>query len=257
MFFSFIYKKYFIILDKSTNINLNVLSGGDFMILYILRSLVFFALHVDNSAVFPKPLPKSEEHELFERSSCGDEYARKKLIEHNLRLVAHIVKKYTSSFDEQDELISIGTIGLIKAVSSFDHTKGSKFATYASRCIENEILMHFRSAKKSASDLYMNEPVETDKDGNALTIMDLLDDGSDINEQVDLLIRSKMLYRFIEQCLDPRETDIMIYRYGLYGTSPHTQSETAEKLGISRSYVSRIEKKAVGKLKKMYESTPF
>lgn len=110
------------------------------MFLEIIRSLVFFALHVDNSAVFPKPLSKSEELELFERSSCGDEFARKKLIEHNLRLVAHIVKKYASTFDEQDELISIGTIGLIKAVSTFDHSKGSKFATYASRCIENAII---------------------------------------------------------------------------------------------------------------------
>ena len=156
------------------------------MFLDILRSLVFFALHVDNSAVFPKPLSKSEELELFGKASVGDEQARKKLIEHNLRLVAHIVKKYASTFDEQDELISIGTIGLIKAVSTFDHTKGSKFATYASRCIENEILMHFRSAKKSASDLYMNEPVETDKDGNSLTMMDLIDDGNDFKDAVPL-----------------------------------------------------------------------
>lgn len=227
------------------------------MLIRLLREILFFALHVENSAVFPKPLSAKEETECFVKASEGDAEAKKKLIEHNLRLVAHIVKKYTSSFDEQDELISIGTIGLIKAVSSFDHTKGSKFATYASRCIENEILMHFRSAKKSSSDLYMNEPVETDKDGNTLTIMDLIDDGTDINDQVDMLIRSKLLYRFISECLDSREAEIMIYRYGLYGTSPHTQSETAEKMGISRSYVSRIEKKAVGKLKKMYDSTPF
>ena len=227
------------------------------MLLKLLRDLFFFALHVDNSAVFPKPLSKAEENEYFGRASEGDESARKKLIEHNLRLVAHIVKKYASSFDEQDELISIGTIGLIKAVSSFDHTKGSKFATYASRCIENEILMHFRSEKKSSTDVYMNEPVEIDKDGNALTIMDLIDDGTDINDQVDLLIRSKLLYRFLDECLVQREFDIMVYRYGLYGKSPHTQSETAQKMGISRSYVSRIEKKAVAKLKKMYDSTPF
>ena len=224
------------------------------MFLQILRSLFFFALHVDSGTVFPKPLSADEEQKCFVSMSEGDEDSRKRLIEHNLRLVAHIVKKYTSSFDEQDELISIGTIGLIKAVSSFDYTKGAKFATYASRCIENEILMHYRSAKKSASDVYINEPVETDKDGNSLTLIDLIDDGTDINDQVELIIRSKQLYTFLGKCLDNRELDIIIYRYGLYGKSPHTQSETAQKLGISRSYVSRIEKKAIAKLKKMYDS---
>ena len=124
-------------------------------------------------------------------------------------------------------------------------------------CIENEILMHYRSARKTASDVYMNEPVETDKDGNSLTLIDLIDDGNDIHDQVDLVIRSKQLYRFLDKCLDKRELEILVYRYGLYGGSPHTQNETAEKLGISRSYVSRIEKKAVGKLKKMYDSEPF
>lgn len=227
------------------------------MLLQILRNLFFFALHVDNSTIFPKPLSKKEEMECFEQMSDGSNEARKKLIEHNLRLVAHIVKKYASNFDEQDELISIGTIGLIKAVSTFDYKKGSKFATYASRCIENEILMHFRAAKRSASDIHMNEPVEVDKDGNTLTIMDLLDDGRDINEQVDLLIRSKQLYTFLGNCLDKREMEILIYRYGLYGTESHTQNETAKKMGISRSYVSRIEKKAVEKLKREYDSKPF
>lgn len=117
--------------------------------------------------------------------------------------------------------------------------------------------MHFRSAKKSASDVYINEPVETDKDGNALSLIDLIDDGSDIQEQVDMMIRSKQLYHFLDQCLDKRELEIIIYRYGLYGNNPHTQNETAEKLNISRSYVSRIEKKAIEKLKKMYDNTPF
>ena len=187
----------------------------------------------------------------------GDSSARNRLIEHNLRLVAHIVKKYASGADEQDELISVGTVGLIKAVSSFDYSKGAKFATYASRCIENEILMQFRAAKKSAGDIYINEPVETDKDGNALTLMDLIDDGIDIHEQVDILIRSRQLYSFLNECLDNRELDIIIYRYGLYGSKPHTQNETAEKMGISRSYVSRLEKKAIGKLKKMFDSAAF
>ena len=224
------------------------------MFIELLRSLLFFALHVENSSVFPKPLSKKEEQECFVLMSQGDNGARNRLIEHNLRLVAHIVKKYTSSVDEQDDLISVGTVGLIKAVSTFNHSKGAKFATYASRCIENEILMQFRSAKKSAGDIYINEPVETDKDGNSLTLIDLIDDGSDIHEQVDIMIRSKQLYSFISSCLDKRELEIIIYRYGLYGSSPHTQNETAEKLGISRSYVSRLEKKAIGKLKKRFDT---
>ena len=224
------------------------------MLTELLRSLLFFALHIDNTSVFPKPLSQKEEKEYFYKMSNGDSSARSKLIEHNLRLVAHIVKKYSSSSDEQDELISVGTVGLIKAVSTFNYTKGAKFSTYASRCIENEILMQYRASKKSAGDIYINEPVETDKDGNSLTLMDLIDDGTDIHEQVDILIRSRQLYCFLKECLEPRELDILVYRYGLYGTSPHTQNETAERLGISRSYVSRLEKKSIVKLKKMFDS---
>ena len=227
------------------------------MFLKLLKDLIFFALHVDNTSVFPRPLTKKDEEECFIKMSQGDKSAKNKLIEHNLRLVAHIVKKYAQSASEQDELISIGTIGLIKAVSSFDYSKGAKFATYASRCIENEILMSFRAAKKSAGDVYINEPVETDKDGNTMSLIDLIDDGVDIHEQVELTIRSKQLYRFLASALDERETEIIIYRYGLYGSAPHTQNETAELLGISRSYVSRIEKKALQKLKKMYDKAPF
>lgn len=227
------------------------------MLLELLKGLIFFSLHVENNTVFPKPLSKKEEEECFRLMSEGSKRAKNKLIEHNLRLVAHIVKKYNAPAVEQDEMISIGTIGLIKAVSTFDYTKGARFATYASRCIENEILMNFRSMKKNAGDIYINEPVEVDKDGNALTLMDLLDDGNDINEQVDLLMRSKHLYTFIEKCLDKREFDIITDRYGLYGRTPHTQNEVATRLGISRSYVSRLEKKALSKLKKMYDNTPF
>lgn len=225
------------------------------MFLEILKNLLFFVLHVENNNIFPKPLSKSQELECFEKMSQGDKAARNMLIEHNLRLVAHIVKKYTQSVPEQDELISIGTIGLIKAVSTFDYKKGAKFATYASRCIENEILMNFRAAKKSSSDVYLGEPVETDKDGNSMTLIDLIDDGIDINEQVELRIRSKQLYQFLKTALDKRELEIIVYRYGLYSGLPHTQNETAEKLGISRSYVSRIEKKAIHKLKEMYDSS--
>ncbi len=225
------------------------------MFIELLRNLFFFALHVENNTVFPKPLSKKEEQEAFIRMADGDRSARSLLIEHNLRLVAHIVKKYAQSQAEQDELISVGTVGLIKAVTTFDYTKGAKFATYASRCIENEILMNFRAARKTAGDVYINEPVDTDKDGNALTLMDLIDDGTDIHEQVEFNIRSAQLYDFITTCLDTRELDIITYRYGLYGSAPHTQNETAKKLGISRSYVSRIEKKAITKLKKMYDSS--
>ena len=227
------------------------------MVLEFLRNIFFFALHIDNNAVFPKPLSKKEEEAYFIMVSSGDKDARNKLIEHNLRLVAHIVKKYSNNISDQDELISIGTVGLIKAVSTFDYSKGARFATYASRCIEDEILMNFRAARKSSGEVHMDEPVDTDKDGNSLTLMDLLDDGTDIHEQVDMLIRSRQLYRFLGKCLDKREMEIIIFRYGLYGNIPHTQNETAEKLGISRSYVSRLEKKAIEKLRKMYESTPF
>lgn len=223
------------------------------MFIELLRNLFFFALHIDNASVFPKPLSRKEEEECFRKMNSGDKAARSRLIEHNLRLVAHIVKKYAGGSDEHEELISIGTIGLIKAVSSFDYAKGAKFATYASRCIENEILMQFRAAKKSSGDIYINDPVETDKDGNSLTLLDLIDDGTDIHEQVDILMRSKELYKYLKNSLEPREFDIIVFRYGLYGTSPHTQNETAEKMGISRSYVSRIEKRAVRKLKERFD----
>lgn len=227
------------------------------MLIGFIKRLFIFALHAESTSVFPKPLSQAEELDCFKKMENGDRSAKNRLIEHNLRLVAHIVKKYSQNPGDQDELISVGTIGLIKAVSTFDHKKGSKFATYASRCIENEILMTFRAAKKSAGDVYLNEPVETDKDGNALTLIDLIDDGGDIHEQVDLMMRSRQLYRFLKTALDPREIEVIVYRYGLYGSRPHTQHETAEKLGISRSYVSRIEKRAVGKLRKMYDQFPI
>lgn len=223
----------------------------------IFSNLFFITLHIESKNIFPKPLSKSEESDAFEQMKQGDEAARAKLIEHNLRLVAHIVKKYYSNIEEQDELISIGTIGLIKAVSTFDYSKGNRFATYASRCIENEILMHFRSRKKSASDLYIDEPIETDKDGNQLTLTDLIGDGENIIEKVDLSIYSSQLYKFLSACLDDREFEIIKLRYGLYGCQPLTQREVAQKLNISRSYISRIEKKSLSKLKNMYDTTPY
>lgn len=227
------------------------------MILDLLSRLVLFILHADTPHKFPKPLSAKEELQCFEAMAQGDMQAKHKLIEHNLRLVVHIVKKYRNSAEEQEELISIGTFGLIKAVNTFDYEKGAKFSTYASRCVENEILMHFRSMKKSTGDLYMNEPIETDKDGNALTLMDLLEDSTNLEEAVDLSIHSKQLYRFLGECLDKRELEIITMRYGLFGKTPMTQKETAGQLGISRSYISRLEKKALAKLRKKYEETPF
>lgn len=220
---------------------------------FIMGNLLFFALHLEKSGVFPKPLSAKEERECFERMAKGDSSARSKLIEHNLRLVAHIIKKYYSQNKDQDDLISIGTIGLIKAVSTFDYTKGNRFATYASKCVENEILMHFRSLKKTSGDLHFDSPIDTDKDGNQLTLMDIVADEESVPDKIELLIRSEQLYRFVKEALDKREAEIIVLRYGLFNSYPLTQREVAKKLGISRSYVSRIEKKALEKLKKCYD----
>ena len=223
-----------------------------------LKNLLFFALHVDGMGVFPKPLSREEEEKCFRlMAENKDNAARCRLIEHNLRLVAHIIKKYYSKSREQEELISIGTVGLIKAVSTYDYTKGNKFATYASKCIENEILMYFRSQKKSAGDLYIDAPIETDKDGNTLSLVDTIADNGNLVDDVELIIKSRQLYRFIDKCLDKRELEIITHRYGLFGKIPLTQKEVAKRLGISRSYVSRIEKKALATLKKMYDKTPL
>ncbi|RGB65431.1 MULTISPECIES: RNA polymerase sporulation sigma factor SigK [Oscillospiraceae] len=224
------------------------------LILLSLCNLLYFALHVTGSGSFPRTLSAKEEREYLLRAREGDTEAKNQLIEHNLRLVAHIIKKYYSNFKDQDDLISIGTIGLIKAVSTFDCEKGTKFATYASRCIENEILMHFRGRRKFAQDVFINDPIDTDKDGNSLTFQDIMTDDSNIYDEIDLRIKSEQLHTFIAQNLAPREREIIYLRYGLRGQKPLTQREVADKLGISRSYVSRIEKKAIGTLKKLFES---
>ena len=227
------------------------------MILGTVSSIFLFALHIDSKTIFPKPLSKAEEEECFRKMKEGDTEARTKLIEHNLRLVAHMIKKYCVGAKDQDELISIGTVGLIKAVSTFDIDKGSRFATYASRCIENEVLMHFRSMKKTQGNVYIDDPIETDKDGNALTLLDIIGDDTDVAEQAELSIRTSQLYGFLDKALDEREMSIIKHRYGLYGCQPLTQREVAKKLGISRSYVARIEKKALTALKKMYDNNPY
>lgn len=218
-------------------------------LLGILSGIIFFALHVTVSTSFPKPLSAEEERICFEEMKKGNKEAKNKIIEHNLRLVAHIIKKYYSNSAEQDDLISIGTIGLIKAVSTFDFEKGTRFATYAARCIENEILMYFRNKKKYSQDVSLSETIDCDKDGNALSIMDTMADERSVMEDIEDKIVAENLYKIIEAELLPREKQIIYMRYGLKGQKAYTQREIAVKLGISRSYVSRIEKKALDTLK--------
>ena len=222
------------------------------LILQLLSNLYYFALHVSSGGSFPSPLSAKKESELLEKSRNGDLEARNKLIEHNLRLVAHIVKKYYSTSSNQDDLISIGTIGLIKAVSTFKTDKNIRLATYASRCIENEILMFFRNQRKSAQDVYISDPIDTDKEGNALTLIDIIADKSDIVEELDTKFKLQKLKTILKPTLDQREFEIIQLRYGLNGKQELTQREIAKKLNISRSYVSRIEKSALLKLRQQF-----
>jgi len=218
-----------------------------------ISNIFYMALHVINSGSFPRPLPPEEERRCLERYHLyGDINARNKLIEHNLRLVAHIIKKYYSNVRDQDDLISIGTIGLIKAVNTFDYSKGARLATYASRCIENEILMHFRASKKTAQDVSFSEPIDTDKDGHPLTLSDVIAEENNIADDIDLRLNAEKLYNYINDILEDRERIIIELRYGLTGEA-QTQREVAKILNISRSYVSRIEKKALEKLKKRFD----
>lgn len=222
------------------------------LFLVALTNIVYFALHMANSSSFPRTLTAEEEQHYLREFAKGDINARNKLIEHNLRLVAHIIKKYYSSLRDQDDLISIGTIGLIKAVSTFNASKGTRLATYAARCIENEILMCFRNQKKSSQDLYISDPIDTDSDGNVLTLLDVISTEDTILDDIDLKLKSESLHKFIKEALGPRERIIIKLRYGLDGYLPLTQREVAAKIGISRSYVSRIEKKALQTLNKQF-----
>lgn len=218
----------------------------------IASAVYYFALHVKGAGSFPPPLSAEREAELLEKSRNGDDGARNELIEHNLRLVAHIVKKYYNTGADQDDMISIGTIGLIKAVSTFNADKGIHLATYASRCIENEILMFFRNQKKTAQDVFISDPIDTDKDGNTLTLIDVIADKSDIADEIDTKIKVEKLRVILPVCLTERERLIIEMRYGLCGREELTQREIAKKLNISRSYVSRIEKSALEKLRKQF-----
>ncbi len=204
------------------------------------------------SGSFPRPLKAEEEREYVERWLEGDMEARNKLIEHNLRLVAHIIKKYYTQTDDQDDLISIGTIGLIKGVSTYRPDKGVRLATYASKCIENEILMYFRSMRKSAGDLSLSESLDADGDGGNLSLMDIIAQEDEMLERVDLLESCSHIEAYIEQSLTEREARVIRMRYGLGGNRPLSQRETAARCGISRSYVSRIEKRALEKLREAF-----
>lgn len=210
--------------------------------------------YIGSSIVLPPPLTAQQEAEAVRGFQQGDRACRDRLIEHNLRLVVYIARKFENTGIHMEDLISIGTIGLIKAIETYNLEKKTKLATYASRCIENEILMHFRGRRKFAQDVFINDPIDTDKDGNSLTFQDIMTDDSNIYDEIDLRIKSEQLHTFIAQNLAPREREIIYLRYGLRGQKPLTQREVADKLGISRSYVSRIEKKAIGTLKKLFES---
>lgn len=205
-----------------------------------------------NSTAFPNPLSPSEEKLYLEKMKQGDQSARNKLIEHNLRLVAHIVKKFDNRGEDADDLISIGTIGLIKGVQTFDDTKGTRLATYAARCIENEILMYLRSTKKTRNEVFLQEPIGADKDGNEITLMDVLqDDEEEIPDQIGQKFQAAHLNKLLKN-LSKRERTVLIMRYGLEGQPKKTQREIAEMLNISRSYVSRIEKRAIRMLKQYW-----
>lgn len=202
---------------------------------------------------FPKPLSAQEERKYVDMWLAGDIEARNVLIEHNLRLVAHIVKKYYTQCTDADDLISIGTIGLIKGVSSYDPEKGVRLATYASKCIENEVLMYFRGAKKSSGDISLSDTIDTDGDGGSLCLMDVVCLEDDMVEKVSRIELRRKLGELVESSLDDREKKIIRLRYGMDGNVPGTQREVAEICKISRSYVSRIEKKALEKLRIAYE----
>lgn len=215
----------------------------------LLVHALYLMLRVQGSGgAFPKPLTAEQEQACIERMAAGDGTARDELIEHNLRLVAHIVKKYYAEPAEQDDLISIGTIGLIKAVSTYKPDKKVRLATYAARCIENEILMHFRAGRKTAGEVSLSEPQDGEDDAGSLRLLDMIAVEDDRLHQVEMSDRYQQLYRGLRTRLDAREREIVILRYGLDGSDPLTQREIAKKLDISRSYVSRIEKKALGKL---------
>ena len=219
---------------------------------WLILSSLLYSLQL-SSGSFPKPLTAKEEAYYLEKAAGGDLEARNILVERNLRLVAHIMKKYYTQTSDQEDLISIGTIGLIKGITTFDRSKGSRLATYAARCVENEILMYFRSQRKSSQDVSLSDYIETGSDGAALSLMDVVSDDSDLLETVSNRQRLEDLRHAVDRLEEPREREVIQLRYGLGGHSPHRQREVAEILSISRSYVSRIEKRALENLRQMLE----
>lgn len=210
---------------------------------FIASHILYLALHLETGS-FPRPLTPRQEVEAFAAFKQGDMAARDRIIRHNLRLVAHVVKKYYSLPGDAEDLISIGTIGLIKAVNSFDNTKQARFSTYASRCIDNEVRMSFRKQKKAPATMSMNEPIEAGKDGSALTVIDVVPDDFLLDEDCERRDETARLRRLVDG-LSGRQRQVVLLRYGLSGQPPMTQQEVADLLGISRSYISRIEKAAV------------
>ena len=220
--------------------------------LWLILSTWLYSLQLSPGS-FPKPLTAEEEAHYASLAAQGDREARNVLIEHNLRLVAHILKKYYAQDADQEDLVSIGTIGLIKAVSTFDPAKGARLATYAARCVENEILMYFRSRRKCAQDVSLSDCIETGTDGTALSLMDVVCSDCDLLEQVAGQEQAVRLRRAVTQCLTDRQRQVITLRYGLDGRPPQRQREVAQALGISRSYVSRIEKHALHQLRQALE----
>ncbi len=218
----------------------------------LIHSLYFSLRLSGQQGSFPRPLSPQEEKSALERFAAGDMSARSLLIERNMRLVAHVIKKYYTTASDQEDLLSIGTIGLIKAISSYKPDKHVKLPTYACKCIQNEIFMHFRRQRKRTGEVSLNEPIETDKDGNSLALMDVISADDLVLDQMEKAESAVLLHKLVEECLDPREREIVILRYGLNNQLPMTQREVAVMQNISRSYVSRLEKKALEKLEKSY-----
>ncbi len=220
--------------------------------LWLMLSGMFYSLQLSPGS-FPRPLSAQEEQHYLTLSAAGDLHARNTLIEHNLRLVAHIMKKYYAQTADQEDLISIGTIGLIKGITTFDASKGARLATYAARCVENEILMYFRSQKKSSQDVSLSDYIETGVDGAALSLMDVVGEEEDLLETVSRREAARRVVKAVESCLTEQEQQVIRLRYGLGVQGAMRQREVADLTGISRSYVSRIEKRALEKLKKALE----